>query len=60
MYFVRILQDRHFDHAVVVDANNRAIIDSEEKCALALEEDLLERCGGVLIYKLRVHEVLKF
>lgn len=40
-YFVRLRQDGHVDHAVVVDAKNRAIIDADENSALRLSADVL-------------------
>eukprot|EP00171_Calliarthron_tuberculosum_P009467 IDg9467t1 len=54
VYIVRLRQDGHVDHAVVVDANNRIIVDSEETSALRCAAYVLERCGGEFVDRLRV------
>ncbi len=57
VYAVRLREDTLIDHAVVVDAKNGVIIDSEESGALALSADILERCGGERAKKLRLCEI---
>eukprot|EP00171_Calliarthron_tuberculosum_P019563 IDg19563t1 len=56
VYAVRLRQDEHVDHAVFANANNRVIIDSEEKVALRLLVDVLDRCRGAGADNLRVCE----
>ena len=54
---MRILEEKRVDHAVVVDAQNKVIIDSKEEVALELSAGNLARCGGEGAKKLRVVEV---
>ena len=57
IFIVRILEERRVDHGVVVDAQNRVIIDSEEEVAPKLSAGNLARFGGEGAKKLRVVEV---
>ena len=57
VFLVRLREDARVDHAVVVDAGRRVIIDSEETFALALSADILKRCGGDEAKNLRVFEL---
>ena len=56
-FIVQLLEEKRVDHAVVVDADNGVIIDSEERTALELSVENLSMCGGDSAQKLRVKEV---
>ncbi len=53
VFIVRLREAALCDHAVVLDTNNRMIID----CALVLSAHVLERCGGAEATKFRLCEV---
>ncbi len=57
VYVVRLREEACVDHALVVDANNGMIIDSEETCALRPAADVLMCCGGPRAKLLRTREV---
>ena len=57
VFIVRLQEVRRVDHAVVVDAGARVIIDSEEATAIELSAKNLSRCGGDEACQLRVIEV---
>lgn len=57
VYLVRLRQDGYVDHAVVVDAVRRLVIDSCEEFCLPLSADVLRKCGGTKSNTVRVCEV---
>ena len=56
VFIVRILEEKRVDHAVVVDAYNGMVIDSEERPTLELSVENLSRCDGYRAQKPRVKE----
>ena len=56
VFIVRIQEEKRVHHAVVVDAPNGVIIDSEAQTALELSVENLARFGGDSALKLRVIE----
>lgn len=54
VYLVKIGGSGTVDHAVVVEADGEAIVDSEETQALVLSPTVLEICGYLLAPYLRI------
>ncbi len=57
VYVVRLREDACVDHAVVADANDGAIIDSEEACALRLSSGEFEGAGVASIGEYREEQM---
>ena len=56
-YLVHLVQHGVVNHAVVVDARRKLIIDSEEKYPLTLTEEVLRKCGGEEAENLQVEDL---
>lgn len=57
VYLAHIAQHRDVNHAVVVVAERRFIINSEEKYPLTLIEGVLRKCGRKEANKLQIEDL---
>ena len=57
VYIVHLVQHRVVNHAVVIDAHRKLIIDSEEEYPLTLTEAVLRKCGGEEADNLQVEDL---
>ena len=57
VYIVHLAQHRVLNHAVVVDAHRKLIVDSEEEYPLSLTEAVLRKCGGEEADNLQVEDL---
>ena len=57
VYLVHLVQHGVVNHAVVVDARLKLIIDSEEKYLLTLTEEVLRKCGSEEADNLQVEDL---